>query len=56
MMLECPKKRQFTKVTLNLTPRLADALDAACQDYEGDRNEIATAALEEWLGKRGFLK
>jgi ParB family chromosome partitioning protein len=50
------KKRTITKVTLNLTPRLAEALDAACQDYEGERSDIATAALEEWLGKRGFLK
>jgi len=50
------KKQKTTTVTLNLTPRIADALDAACRDYRGERSEIATAALEEWLGKRGFLK
>jgi ParB family chromosome partitioning protein len=50
------KRQKITKLTLNLTPRLAEAMDAACRDYEGDRSDIATAALEEWLGKRGFLK
>ena len=50
------KKQKSTKLTLDLTPRLAAALDAACQDYGDDRADIATAALEEWLGKRGFLK
>jgi len=50
------KKQKFKRFTLNLTPRLAEALQAACRDYDGEPNEIATAALEEWLGKRGFLK
>jgi len=55
-IVQLAKKQRFTKVTLNLTPRVAVALEAACRDYEGEASEIATAALEEWLGKRGFLK
>jgi len=50
------KNQRFKKVTLNLTPRLAEALEAACRDYNGEPTDIATEALEEWLGKRGFLK
>jgi len=50
------KRQRFRKVTLNLTPRVAVALEAACRDYEGEPRDIATTALEEWLGKRGFLK
>jgi ParB family chromosome partitioning protein len=49
-------RQRFSRLTLNLTAKIAEALDAACRDYKHDREDIATAALEEWLGKRGFLK
>jgi len=50
------KQRFERRITLNLTPRVSQALEAACRDYQGDPKDIATMALEEWLGKRGFLK
>ena len=50
------KKTKFKKITLHLTPRVATGLEAACRDYQGEPEDIATEALEEWLGKRGFLK
>ncbi len=50
------KKQKFHKVTLSLTPKLSEALEAACRDYLGEPRDIATEALEEWLGNRGFLK
>lgn len=50
------EKKKFGKITLNLTSRLEEALEAACRDYGGEPTEIATEALEEWLGNRGFLK
>ncbi|MHC4400856.1 MAG: ParB/RepB/Spo0J family partition protein [Planctomycetota bacterium] len=56
VIADLAKKQKYSKVTLNLTPRLAGALEAACRDYDSERSDIATAALEEWLGKRGFLK
>jgi len=50
------KKKKFSEITLNLTPRLANALEAACRSYGGEPKEIANEALEEWLVKRGFLR
>jgi len=50
------KKLRFTKITLNLTPRIAQALETACHDYRHEPEDIANSALEDWLGKRGFLK
>ncbi len=50
------KKVKFTKITLDLTPRISQALEAACRDYRHEPKDIANSALEEWLGKRGFLK
>ena len=50
------QKQKFRQITLNLTPRVAGALEAACPAYQGEPKDIATEALEEWLGRRGFLK
>jgi len=55
-IVKLAKKRKFKKITLNLTERLQQALEAACRDYAGEPTEIATEALERWLGDRGFLK
>lgn len=49
-------KVKFTKVTIDLTPRVAEALDRACLEYKIDRKGIATEALERWLQDRGFYK
>jgi ParB family chromosome partitioning protein len=44
------------KITLDLTPKVAEALDEASRITNNDRISIATWAIEEWLDKRGFLK
>jgi len=43
-------------LTIDLTDRLAGALDNASKDYSLERQDIATEALEEWLTTRGFLQ
>ena len=55
-VMEIAKKLKFTRITLDLTPRISQALEAACRDYRHEPKDIANSALEEWLGKRGFLK
>jgi ParB family chromosome partitioning protein len=50
------KEQKFRKVTIDLTPRVAGALERACQEYNSDREDITTEALEEWLKKRGFIE
>lgn len=49
-------KVKFTKVTITLTLRVAEALVRASQEYRIDRKGIATEALEWWLRERGFYK
>lgn len=53
---EMADKVKFTKVTITLTLRVAEALAHACQEYRIDRKGIATEALEWWLRERGFYK
>jgi predicted transcriptional regulator len=55
-VMEIAKKLKFTRITLDLTPRISQALETACRDYRHEPKDIANSALEEWLGKRGFLK
>ena len=50
------QKIKYTKVTLHLTSRIADALESACEDYTSEPQEIGRMAIEEWLNQRGFLK
>jgi len=47
---------RYSDITLHLTPRVAAALEDACRDYNLEPDVVAKYALEEWLGKRGFLK
>ena len=54
-IIKIAKEQKFREVTIDLTPRAADALSQACQEYKSDAEDIATEALEEWLNKRGFL-
>lgn len=49
------KTRGFKKLTINLTPRVADALERASKDYRSDPKDIAIGALEEWLENEGFI-
>ena len=49
------KRQNFKKITIDLTPRVADALSQACHKYETHAKDITSEALEEWLDKRGFL-
>lgn len=55
-IVKIAKEQKFRKVTIDLTPRVADALSQACQKYKSDAEDITTEALEEWLNKRGFLR
>ncbi|MFC1618760.1 ParB/RepB/Spo0J family partition protein [Candidatus Neomarinimicrobiota bacterium] len=50
------KRKEYRTITLNLTPRLSEALHAACHEYRGEPTDIANEALEEWLSTRGFLR
>ncbi len=50
------KEQKFKRVTIDLTPRVANALEEACQKYNSDAEDITMEALEEWLKKRGFIK
>jgi len=49
------KEQKFKKVTIDLTPRVADALEQACREYKSDAKDITMEALEEWLKRRGLL-
>jgi ParB family chromosome partitioning protein len=53
---ELAEERKFEEVTINVTPRIADALDQACKRYESDPEIITAEALEEWLRRRGFVE
>jgi len=55
-ILKIARSWKFRKITLNLTPRLAEALEQACREYGVDRKDIALEAMESWLKGRGFLK
>jgi ParB family chromosome partitioning protein len=54
-IVKIAKSQNFGKVTIDLTPRVANALSQACHKYESDPEDITSEALEEWLNKRGFL-
>lgn len=49
-------EKEFSILTVNLTRRLASALDTACDHYKADRSDIAVEAVEEWLTRRHFLR
>lgn len=46
---------KFTKLTLDLTPRLIRAIDNAREVYNGDRRTVAILAIEDWLKGKGYL-
>jgi ParB family chromosome partitioning protein len=45
----------FTKLTLHLTPRVAQALRRAASEHGLDMADLATEVLQGWLSDRGFL-
>jgi len=54
-IVKIAKSKNFGKVTIDLTPRVANALSQACHKYRSDPEDITSEALEEWLNKKGFL-
>ena len=48
-------KRKYTKVTIDLSDKVADALAKACDDTETDPESIAKEALVEWLESQGYF-
>ena len=46
---------RFQQITLDLTPRIAQALEQASRDYQSTTQAVATWAIEEWLQTKGFL-
>lgn len=55
-VVKIAEKTKLGKITIDLTPRVAEALERACKDYSHDPEAIAMWALEEWLEKRGFIE
>lgn len=45
----------FESITIDVTPKVAQALEKACLSYESSREDIASNALEEWLDSKGFI-
>lgn len=50
------KKAKVTKVTIHLTARVAQALEAACTQYNSEPEDVARNAVEVWLEKERFLE
>ena len=50
------QKDLLKPVTINLTLRVREALDEACNRYDSTPEEIASDAVEEWLKTRGFIR
>ena len=50
------KRQKFKKISIDVTPRVSDALAKACSEYEAQAEDITLEALEEWLVKRGFIE
>jgi len=55
-VIKIAEREKISQITINLTSRVAQALERACRDYQHDREDIAIWALEEWLEKRGFVE
>lgn len=55
-VVDLVKERKPLLVKIHLAPGLVEALNDACREYQGDREDILTQALSEWLERRGFLK
>ena len=49
-------KMKFRKITIHLTPRVAEALEKAVREYGSNSKDIAVEAMEVWLKTKGFLR
>jgi ParB family chromosome partitioning protein len=50
------RSTRWNKVTLNLTPRVREALNRAAEKYRVAPSDLATEIVEEWLTRKGFLR
>jgi len=46
---------RYSRITIELTPTVAESLADACRDYNSKPEEIARQAVEQWLQEEGFL-
>lgn len=53
---EIAENEKVSQRTINLTSRLLQALERACESYDHDPEAIIVWALEEWLESRGFVQ
>ena len=49
-------KSKFSKITVDFTPMISDALMNASTTYQTEVTDIITEALSDWLSERGFLE
>jgi ParB family chromosome partitioning protein len=54
-VIKIASKRKYTKITINLTSVVSDALEKACVNLNSAPEDITVEALEEWLHRRGFI-
>jgi len=47
---------KMKKITIYVTERMWNAIAEASKEYGSGREEVVKEAVEEWLGKRGFIK
>jgi ParB family chromosome partitioning protein len=48
------ERTKSVRLTIHLTPPVAEALDRASHHYQTDRETVAVQAVEQWLADRGF--
>jgi len=54
-LVKMTESLRFTRITIDLTPRVAEALALASTEFKTDKKDIAAEALATWLEQRGFL-
>jgi ParB family chromosome partitioning protein len=47
---------KMKKITIHVTEQVWDAIDRASIKYGSDKEGVVREAVEEWLGKRGFIR
>ncbi len=55
-IIDDAKKSRTRRISIDLTQRLSEALQRACEQYKSDEQDILSEALSEWLDKRGFIQ
>lgn len=54
-VVKIAEKIKFREVTVDFTPKVAEALERACENYRADPKDLVAFAVEEWLRKEGFV-